>query len=74
MQPLQEGAPTAKKPPAMQEPQVRSLGREYPLKEEMQPIPIFLPGEPAGKAWGCRHRERTCEHSRGRRGWDGLRK
>ena len=23
--------------------------------------------------WRCRHREQTCGHSRGRRGWDELR-
>ena len=26
----------------------RSLGREDPLEEEMQPTPVFLPGEPHG--------------------------
>ena len=34
--------------PAMQETQemrVRSLGREDPLEEGMQPTPVFLPGE-----------------------------
>ena len=24
----------------------------------------------AGQQWRCRHGEQTCEHSRGRRGWD----
>ena len=31
--------------PAIQETQVRSLGQEYPLEEEWQPTPVFLPGE-----------------------------
>ena len=26
-----------------------------------------------GQQWRRRHREQTCGHSRGRRGWDGLR-
>ena len=38
-------AQTVKNPPAMQETQVRSLGQEDPLEKEMQPIPVFLPGE-----------------------------
>ena len=29
----------------MQETQVRSLDQEDPLEEEMQPTPVFLPGE-----------------------------
>ena len=36
---------TVKNPPAMQETQVQSLGREDPLEKEWQPTPIFLPGE-----------------------------
>ena len=33
-----------KNPPARQEMQVRSLGREHPLEEHMaEPIPVFLP-------------------------------
>ena len=28
---------------------VRSLGREDALKKEMQPTPVFLPGEPHGQ-------------------------
>ena len=38
--------------PAMQEMQemrVRSLGREDPLEEGMQPTPVFLPGESHGQ-------------------------
>ena len=31
--------------PAMQETQVRSLGREDPLEEEIEPTPVFLPGK-----------------------------
>ena len=31
--------------PAMQETQVRSLGREDPLEREWQLTPVFLPGE-----------------------------
>ena len=31
--------------PAVQETWVRSLGLEDPLKEEMEPTPVFLPGE-----------------------------
>ena len=41
-----------KNPPAMLEPQeiqVQSLGREHPLEEGMQPIPVFLPGESHGQ-------------------------
>ena len=34
-----------KNPPAVQETPVRSLGWEDPLEEEMQPTPVFLPGE-----------------------------
>ena len=48
-------------PSAIQEIQVRSLGREDPLEEEMQPTPVFLPGESQG--WGslvgCRLWDRT---------------
>ena len=41
-----------KNPPAMQETQeawVLALGREDPLEEEMQPTPVFLPGESRGQ-------------------------
>ena len=27
----------------------------------------------AGQQWRCRHREQTCGHSGGRKGWDNLR-
>ena len=45
------GGSAVENPPAMQEPQetwVPSPGREEPLKESVQPIPIFLPGESPG--------------------------
>ena len=35
--------------PAMQETWVRSLGWEDPLEKEMQPTPVFLPGESHGQ-------------------------
>ena len=35
--------------PAMRETQVRSLGHEDPLKEEMQPTPVPLPGKSHGQ-------------------------
>ena len=38
------GGSVVKNPPAMQEIQVRSLGRKHPLKEEMATTPVFLPG------------------------------
>ena len=38
-------AQTVKNPSAMQETWVRSLGWEDPLEEDMQPTPVFLPGE-----------------------------
>ena len=38
---------TVKTPPAKQEPQVRSLGREDPLEEAT--TPVFLPGEYHGQ-------------------------
>ena len=42
------GGSVVKSLPAMQElqeTQVRSLGREEPLEEEMQPTPVSFPGE-----------------------------
>ena len=36
---------TVKSPPAMQEPQVRSLCPEDPLEEGMATYSVFLPGE-----------------------------
>ena len=34
-----------KRLPPMRETQVRSLGQQDPLEKEMQPTPVFLPGE-----------------------------
>ena len=44
-------AQLVKNPPAMQETQVRSLGREDPLEKDRLPTPVFLgfPGGSAGK-------------------------
>ena len=42
-------APWIKTLPAMQETCFRSLGREDPLEKEMQPTPVFLPGESHGQ-------------------------
>ena len=39
------GAQTVKKPPAMQETHVRSLGRKFPWRRELLPTPVILPGE-----------------------------
>ena len=38
-----------KKPPAVQETQVWFLDQEDPLQEEMQPIPLLLPGKSSGQ-------------------------
>ena len=38
------GSAVGKESLAVQEMQVRSLGREDPLEEGMQPTPLFLPG------------------------------
>ena len=38
-----------KKLPAIQEAQVRSLGREDPQRKEWQPILVLLPGESHGQ-------------------------
>ena len=35
--------------PAMQKTQVPSLGQEDPLEEEMEPTPVFFPGESQGQ-------------------------
>ena len=35
--------------PAIQENWVRSLSQEDPLENEMEPTPVFLPGEPHGQ-------------------------
>ena len=42
-------AQMVKNPPAMQEIQVQSLGREDPLEKGMVPTPVFLPGESHGQ-------------------------
>ena len=42
-------AQSVKNPPAMQETQVPSLGREIPWRRKQQPIPVFLPGESHGQ-------------------------
>ena len=39
------GAQLVKNLPAMRETWVPSLGWEDPLKEDIQPTPVFLPGE-----------------------------
>ena len=45
----------------MKETEVPSLGQEDPLEKEMQPTPVFLPGESHGQKslagyspWGCK--------------------
>ena len=38
-----------KNPPARQDTQVQSLGREDPLEKEMAATPVFLPGESHGQ-------------------------
>ena len=38
-----------KKPPAVQETQVQSLGRKIPWRREWLPTPVFLPGESHGQ-------------------------
>ena len=55
-----------KNPPAMQETQVRSLGREDPLRREWQPTPGFLPAEFLGQKilkgyspWGLKESDVT---------------
>ena len=52
--------------PAMQETWVQSLGWEDPLEKEMQPTPVFLPGESHGQRslvvyspWGHRELDTT---------------
>ena len=49
-----------KSPPAVQETQVQSLGREGPWGRKWQPTPVFLPGEfhrqrslEGYSPWGC---------------------
>ena len=42
-------AQTVKNTPAMQEPQVQSLGLEDPQRRKWQPTSVFLPGESHGQ-------------------------
>ena len=42
-------AQTVKCLPIVREIRVSSLGREDPLEKEMQPTPVFLPGESHGQ-------------------------
>jgi len=42
-------AQSGKSLPAMRETWVRSLGWEDPLEKEMEPTPVFLPGESHGR-------------------------
>ena len=53
----------------MQEAWVQSLGWEYPLEEEWQPTPVFLPGKSHGQRslggyspWGRKESD-TTEHT-----------
>ena len=55
-----------KKASAIQETQFRSLSWEDPLEKEMQPTPVFLPGESHGhrslvgySPWGHKESDRT---------------
>ena len=55
-----------KKLPAIQEAQVRSLGREDPQRKEWQPILVLLPGESHGQrslvgysSWGRKDSDMT---------------
>ena len=59
-------AQTVKRLSAMQETRVWSLGWEDPLKKEMQPTPVFLPGKSHGqrsligyRPWGCKESDTT---------------
>ena len=63
------GGPVLKNLPAMQETQVRSLGQEDPLEEEMTTTLVFLPGKSHGQKslagyspWGHRELDVT-EHA-----------
>ena len=48
---------------AMQENQVQSLGWEDPWKTELQPIPVFLPGESHGRRSLVGYSPRGCKMS-----------
>ena len=57
-------AQTVKNLPTMWETQVQSTGQEDPLEKEMQPTPVFLPGESHGQRslvhyspWGFKESE-----------------
>ena len=59
-------AQTVKKPPAMQKTQVRSLGQEDPLKENVATTPVFFPGEfheqkslAGNSPWSCKESDMT---------------
>ena len=54
-------AQAAKNPPAMQETQVQYMGWENPLERELQPTPVFLPGESHGLAGYSRKESDTPE-------------
>ena len=45
--------------PAMRETQVRSLGGEDPLEEEMATTPVLLPGKFCGQTWGHKESDTT---------------
>ena len=47
--------------PEMWETQVRSLGWEDPLEKEIQPTPVFLPGESHGLRSLASYSPRDCE-------------
>jgi len=51
------GGSAVKNPPALQEMQVRSLGREDPLEKEMATPPVFLPWKSLdrGSWWAIVH-------------------
>ena len=49
--------------PAMQETRVRSLSQEDPLEKEMEPTPVFLPGEPHGQRSLVVFSPRGCKES-----------
>ena len=43
------GSALVKNLPAIQDTRVQSLGWKDPLKEDMQPTPVFLPGDSQGQ-------------------------
>ena len=54
-------AQLVKKPPAMRETQIQSLGWDDPLEKERLPTPVFWPGEFHGlyNPWGCKESDTT---------------